>query len=94
MLAIEIKVCFHLLTGGAMTPAQVFVYFRDHSAAKRKSKSGRPETAAALDVSYQAVQQWHKGNQVPDKQQLIIEKLTEGALVADPSITKSNPKAA
>jgi hypothetical protein len=51
---------------------------------------GAPALAKALGIERQAVYQWDK---VPEKQQLRLEKITAGALVADPTPEKTaDPK--
>jgi hypothetical protein len=47
---------------------------------------GAPALAKALGIERQAVYQWDK---VPEKQQLRLEKITNGDLRADPEITEA-----
>lgn len=48
-----------------------------------KHFGGKSETARALDISYQAVNQWEDNGYVPEGRQWEIQALTDGHLVAE-----------
>lgn len=44
---------------------------------------GKANTARALDISYQSVDQWEAKDSIPEGRQFEIQLMTNGALVAE-----------